>query len=255
MLALLVVAVLAAVAAACDEQSCAIVISGNLAEKPATRGPELDRADISIGNYLLFTIRTPAAGFTVAERERILYMRLTEIMSNERMDTDRFHITDVRGKPTICVGDHRLVTVYPRDAEAAGCSSEQLARQWLESLQTNLRQVSPVFAAAAPVTYDVAVGGTLLFRLRDTNGYGTLRERGAAVEAQVVNAVSKDGMPAISVRPIGDKHAVYADDERIVTVTCEDARLARLKSSEALAQSWAGNLTNALPVIKAGLPD
>ncbi len=241
-------------AAASTEEACEIVISGDLNEKPATRGPELDKADIAIGNFLLFTIRTSAAGFTVAERERIIYLRLTEIISNERVDPGNFRLTDVRGKPTICVGKYRLVTVYPNDAEAAGCSSEELAQQWLASLRTNLPEVAPCASAGAPVTYDVGVGGVLLFRLRDLDAFATLRQRGAVVESRLVDVVSKASMLPITVQPIAEAHAVYVGQQRIVTATKKDAKLARMKNTERLAQAWADNLTKALPIIKAGLP-
>jgi hypothetical protein len=129
---------------------CSVVISGDLDDKPSTRGPALEKADIAIGNHHMFTIETNAAGFTIAERERIVYMRLTEIMSNVRVSESAFGIADVRGKPTICVGPYRLITVYPRDAEAAGCSSFELAVEWTESLVRNLPWVTPVNNLAYP---------------------------------------------------------------------------------------------------------
>ncbi len=231
-----------------------IVISGDLNEKPATRGPQMEKADISIGTYLLLTIRTPAAGFTVAERERIVYMRLTEIFSNERMDADNFVLTKVRGKPTICVGKYRLITVYPRDAEAAGSTSDKLAAKWLKSLRMNLPEVAPINAVAPVPTYDVAVGGALLFRLRDVNGFASLSARGAIVDSRLIEVVSKDGAAPITVRPSGDGHGVYVGEERIVTATKHDAELAGAGDTEDLAEAWAANLKNARPLIKAGLP-
>ncbi len=249
-----VLAVAALAATASTGEACEIVISGDLNDKPATRGPELEKADIAIGNFLLFTIRSPAAGFTVAERERIIYLRLTEIISNERVDPGNFKLTEVRGKPTICVGKYRLITVYPNDAEAVGRSSEELAQQWLASLRTNLPEVAPCASAGAPVTYAVGVGGVLLFRLRDLNGFATLRQRGAVVESRLVDVVSKDGMLPITVQPIGEEHALYVGQQRILTATKKDAKLAKMKSTEELAQAWADNLTKALPIVKAGLP-
>ena len=231
-----------------------IVISGDLNDKPATRGPEMEKAAISIGAYLLLTIRTPAAGFTVAERERIVYERLTEILSYERMDAGNFMLTDVRGKPTLRVGQYRLITVYPRDAEAAGTSSEELAATWLASLRTNLPEVAPINAVEPMPTYDVAVGGALLFRLRDVNGFATLSARGAVVDSRLIEVVSKDGTAPISVRPIAEEHGVYVGEQRIVTATTKDAELAGAVDTEELAEAWAENLTKARPLIKAGLP-
>ncbi len=231
-----------------------IVISGDLNDKPPTRGPDMARADIAIGDYLLLTIRTPAAGFTVAERESIVYMRLTEILSNERMDPGDFVLSEVRGKPTLWVGNYRLITVYPRDAEAAGTTSRQLAVTWLESLRTKLPEVAPINAVAPVPTYDVALGNSLLFRLRDANGFATLSARGAVVDSRLIEVVSKDGSPPIIVRPIADEHGVYVGEERIVTATTKDAELAGASDTAELAEAWAENLTRARPLIKAGLP-
>lgn len=236
-------------------QASSIVVSGDLDNKPATRGPDLDKAEIAIGSQLLFTIRTPAAGFTVAERARILDIRLTEIISNVRMDPGNFRLDQVRGKPTLYVGDYRLVTVYPRDAEAADCTDQELAERWLAGLREKLPLVAPEAAVKAPVTYQVGVGGVMLFRLRDPNGFDTLRARGAAVEARLVPVVSSDGLPAIEVQPVAEGHAIYAGDQQVVTATKLDAEIAGLPDSEALAKAWAARLSDALPLIKAGLPD
>ena len=61
-------------------------------------------------------------------------------------------------------------------------------------------------------------------------------------------------MLPITVQPIGEEHAIYVGQQRIVTATKRDAKLGRIKSTEGLAQAWADNLTEALPIVKAGLP-
>ncbi len=134
----------------CAALPCSVVISGDLADKPATRGPALDRADIAIGNHEMFSILTNAGGFTIAERERIVYMRLTEIISNVRVRPSAFGIVSVRGKPTICVGPYRLITVYPNDAAAAGCTADELAAEWMGSLMRELPWVTPINNVAYP---------------------------------------------------------------------------------------------------------
>ncbi len=131
-------------------QECKIVIGGDLANKPLTSGPDMQKADIGIDGQVFFTINTPAAGFTVAERERIVYIRLVEIMANVQIRPESFQLSKVRGKPTICVGQYQLVTVYPRDAQAAGCSANELAEQWLASLREKLPLVAPAAAVANP---------------------------------------------------------------------------------------------------------
>lgn len=158
----LALAVSAAFAAdVCNAPTCSVIVSGDLSDKPATRGPALEKADIAIGNHDLFTIRTNAGGFTIAERERIVYMRLTEIISNVRVRPSAFTITGVRGKPTLCVGPYRLITVYPNDAAAAGCTSEELAAEWMASLMHQLPWVTPVNNLAYPPKVEPAPAVTL----------------------------------------------------------------------------------------------
>jgi len=147
---LLAAGVVFAAEACSPSADCSLVISGDLDDKPSTRGPALEKADIAIGNHDMFTIQTNAAGFTIAERERIVYMRLTEIISNVRVRESAFSVVSVRGKPTICIGPYRLITIYPRDAEAAGCTSEELATDWMGSLIRNLPWVTPVNNLAWP---------------------------------------------------------------------------------------------------------
>ncbi|MFO7946249.1 MAG: hypothetical protein R6V19_05515 [Armatimonadota bacterium] len=227
-----------------------IVISGDLDNKPATRGPTMDRAEISLGTHPILTIRTPAAGFTIAERERIVYIRLTEIISCQRITPDIFKIRKVRGKPTLYVGDYRFITVYPRDAAAAGLSSMELAEKWLASLRRVLPQVAPYASVAPPETYEVSVGGMLLFRLRDTNGFGTLTARGLQVEMNVADILVEAGSSEVDVRQIDGGCAVLVNGKHIVMATPKDAELAGLESASALAQTWTERLRNALPVIK-----
>lgn len=147
---LVAAALLAMGAVQATAQECQIVIYGDLAEKPATQGPEMQKADIGIDGQVFFTINTPAAGYTVAERERIVYIRLVEIMSNVHIRPESFQLSRVRGRPTICVGNYRLVTVYPRDAQAAGCSADELAGRWLASLREKLPVVAPAAAVTNP---------------------------------------------------------------------------------------------------------
>ncbi len=254
--ALLTVIVALLVASAAMASSDDIVLFGDVNAKPATRGPEMDKADIAIDNHTFFTLHTNAAGYTIAERQRILNIRLTEIISKVRMTDDAFALSSVRGKPTIYVGPYRLITVYPNDAEAAGMSMDELAQQWFESVCTQLPQVAPYAQASAPETFDVSIGGTLLFRLRDRDSLPTLRDRGAEVHKRLIPVVSADVMPTITIQAManGDGYGIFADDVRILSATNTDAELAGLNDAESLAATWAENLRNALPSIKAGLP-
>ncbi|MFW5868686.1 MAG: hypothetical protein ACOCX2_12765 [Armatimonadota bacterium] len=114
-------------------------------EKPTTNAKHVpDVFDIGINGELFFRIRAQAAGFSPAERARIVNTRIVHIISFAPLDPDSVHIKPVRGKPTIYVGDVRLITVYPGDVEATGATSmEQLANLWAASTACCLGNVAP----------------------------------------------------------------------------------------------------------------
>lgn len=114
-------------------------------EKPVTNARQVpDVFDIGIGGELFFRIRTSAAGFTAAERARIVDARLVYAISHGSLDPESVSIKPVRGKPTIYVDNIRLVTVYPSDVKAAGARSmQELARSWAASTACCLERVAP----------------------------------------------------------------------------------------------------------------
>lgn len=114
-------------------------------EKPVTLARIVpDEYEIGVGGTMFLRIRGGAAGFSAAERARIVNTRLTYILSYGDLDPDAVQIIPVRGKPTIYVGNVRLITVYPCDAEAAGASSmEELATIWAAATACCLREIAP----------------------------------------------------------------------------------------------------------------
>lgn len=122
-----------------------VKILGGENEKPVTLAKTMpDEFEIGVGGLTFFRIRAQAAGFTPAERARIVYARLTHILSYGEVDPEAVTIVPVRGKPTIYVGNVRLVTVYPSDVEATNARSmQQLAKIWAASVACCLRNVAP----------------------------------------------------------------------------------------------------------------
>ncbi len=114
-------------------------------EKPVTNARVIpDEYEIGVGGVIMFRIRAGAAGFSAAERARIVDTRMVHILSYGDLDAGAVHVVPVRGKPTIYVGEVRLVTVYPSDVEAAGAESmEQLAGWWAASVACCLKSVAP----------------------------------------------------------------------------------------------------------------
>jgi len=107
-------------------------------------------AEIGVNNHLFLRIRTPAAGFTVDQRRVLLERRLTEMFSCENTRSPDVRVGNIRGKPTIYVGETQLITVYPRDAEANKTTMEWLAAHWAERLRKALPHVGPTRSLKPP---------------------------------------------------------------------------------------------------------
>ncbi|MGI5818208.1 MAG: hypothetical protein ACOX9R_08930 [Armatimonadota bacterium] len=114
-------------------------------EKPVTDAAYVpDVFDIGVNGELFFRIRADAAGFSAAERARIINARIVHIISFAPVNPEAVRVVPVRGKPTIYVGNVRLVTVYPSDVEATGAESMQrLANIWAASTACCLRNIAP----------------------------------------------------------------------------------------------------------------
>ncbi len=114
-------------------------------EKPVTEAKYVpDVFDIGMAGEVFFRIRAEAAGFSAAERARIVNARIVYAISYAPLDPMSVHVEPVRGKPTIYVGDVRLITVYPSDVEATGATSmEQLANLWGVSVAASLERLAP----------------------------------------------------------------------------------------------------------------
>jgi hypothetical protein len=277
----LVIAALFVLAAVCvaDEapasQPCPkgpeLKIWGGLDSKPATADSyDPDKVEIAIGSYKLLELHGPAAGYTLAEREVVVYNRLTEALSQGPVSPSMICVGKVRSAPTIYIGPVRFVSVYARDAAAVQMTQRQLACAWAKRLVEVLPKITeataelkpapmpgvspptmgPAGATAAEV-YEVAVGGTVIFRLRGPDGYESVAARGRAAEAQVVRMLSdgrEKGVVAEAKQVDGEWIVFYAGDQ-VVTVTAADAA-ANKTTLEGLARAWAARLTAILPKVK-----
>ncbi len=130
---------------AAEAQDEEIKILAGEDEKPTTTAKYVpDVFEIGLDGELLFRIRSDAAGFSAAQRARIIDTRLVHAISYGNLDPDAVRIEPVRGKPTVYIGNLRLVTVYPGDVEAAGADSMQhLATIWAASTACCLRELAP----------------------------------------------------------------------------------------------------------------
>ena len=228
-----------------------IVMYGGDTDTPKTNDtwtPE--KSDIAVDNGYFFTILTPAIGYSIPQREAIVYQRITQILSTNPLAP--VTVGKVRGRPTIWVGDMRLITIYPVDAQAAKVSEDELAEQMRASTAKALKKVAPTHFAVGPNTYDVAVDGKLLFRLADRDGYRWLPERGKLIETRIVELLSRGRLPALTTQASGLDTLILANGGLLLTVTQADAaavcqRTGTEMTTLALANAWIENLVRAWP--------
>ena len=120
----------------------AVVALPALAQDLARAAYEPTEADIAINNTVFLRIRTAAAGFTVAQREKIINERLVVILSCHKPGP--VTISSINGKPTIYVDGVQLVTVYPQDGAANKAKSLMaVAQTWAKNLRVGLPKVMP----------------------------------------------------------------------------------------------------------------
>lgn len=213
-----------------------------------------DLVEIKTDSFVYFTIRTPAAGFSIAEREAIVLQRLIEVMSSGNISP--VYVDEVRGAPTVYVGKIRIVTVYPQDVAASGAANAQaLAWQWADGIRKGLLATAPSTCFAGPPVYTVAIGNQVFFRLTDPMGYETVRARGKVTDAALAAIAGNFDPDLVGQAPRADGgiDITYGADT-IVTVTPADAR-SKGMSVNALANAWVANIKAGLPKVSGALCD
>lgn len=254
----------------CSPPSREIKIWGSQDARPKIAdGHDPSQVTIGIGSYDMFEIKTAAAGFSVAEREVIIYNRLASILSTGPVAPHRVCVFKVRSAPTIYVGPYRFVTVYRQDAQAAGTTQEALAEKWRQGIAHALPRVATSAFARHGVPfappglsgegqqqsgeYAVAFGGQLLLRLRNAGDYPSLTARGKAVESQIVKVLSlrQGGKPLAVAQPAGAEWVVKWGELAIVKVSAADAQANGNDGPETLARHWAARLNQILPGLTA----
>lgn len=260
--ALLVLTALAACAqgsSASCAQACPagkeVKVWGSLDSKPKTNEAyQPEKVVIGIGAYEMFEIRNGAAGYSLAEREIAVYNRLTEILSKVSGAPGTICVGQVRSAPTLFIGPYRFISVYAQDAAAFKMTQSALAAKWAAQIGAVLPRVVTENAALKPKQppYEVAVGGLSILRLRDKDGYATVKARGRAIEDQLVLVLS-DGRKAKlhpTAVPVGVNWAVKYGDLTVVEATPTDAVLNH-STPQLLATAWAADLDAALAKLKA----
>ncbi len=221
-----------------------ICLYGHGDDRPLTdvRAYDPSIADVAIDAFLFFRIRTPAAGFSVAEREIIVLQRLVEVMSSGIIGP--VYVDEVRGAPTVYVDKFRLVTVFPCDVVACrATSAHALAQQWADSIRKGLLMTAPSNCFGGVQSYSVGIGAAVFFRLVDPMGYDTVQQRGQAVDRRIakIAASFQPSLVKTKAGAVGSVNVMYGDDI-LVTATPLDAHARQMPNAKALAEAWAKNL-------------
>lgn len=216
-----------------------VVLWGDINEKPVTNAADYNPevAEIRIGGVLFLVLRTPAAGYTVAERETVILRRLVAIYDSGKILPVK--VLPVRGRPTIYVGNIRLVTVYPRDVEAAGDGSvRDLARHWAEGVRQGLLLTAPGKCFPEGPTYCAKLSGKPIARLLEPDSFQNVRQRGLAVEERLAAIVEGFDPAGLATADTAVGTAVTYNGTTLVTATAVDARESKYDSTAELAAAW-----------------
>lgn len=231
-----------------------IVMYGGQNDRPLTTPAYApDIADVKINSTLYFRIRTPAAGYSVAEREIIVLQRIVEVMSSGKISP--VYVDEVRGAPTVYVGKYRIITVYQADVAAEGAANAQaLAEVWADRIEKGLLATAPSSCFGGPPYYNVGIGDKVLFRLVDPMRFESVRRRGEEVDKRLAAIVAQFDPEWITTKvgQMGRVHVLYRGDI-IVTATPKDAHMRGAASADALANAWAANLRTVLSQIGGAL--
>lgn len=240
----------------CSTARCAlsgeIVLWGSDTERPATNAAAYAPTSAAIQSdaAVYFEIRCPAAGYTVAQRERIILIRLAEALSQQQAPV--VAIDEIRGRPTLYLNKVRLVTVYPEDVAAAkACSARCLAERWAEGLRAGLAKTAPLGVLGGPPVYRVAIGGKLLFRLIYPDGYENVRRRGEEVDRRLAKLMQELTPGALATVPVADGVMVTVHGKPLVTACPGDILPGEYESTQELAAAWVKNLLGLLPTVGA----
>ena len=118
-----------------------VIYSGDDDVPRAGNLPPETAGDIKINSFLIMKLPGGGGGIPLNVRAEIMDTRITEILS--AWIVGPIKIGEIRGKPTIWVGEYRLITVYPEDAAATGTTMRGLAETWAKSVEDVLWKCSP----------------------------------------------------------------------------------------------------------------
>jgi len=216
-----------------------VVIYGGEDEKPAVREPIIGPVDVAVNGVVFFTIPGAAIGYSSVERREIVETRITEILSTCPLAP--VTVRPVRGKPTVYVGNIRLITVYPADVRNTGAdSAKELAAKWAEGTAAALQVVAPTAFRPAPRGRGVYVLGIPWFEVYDKDGFSSLPARVDEIQDRIAGIARNvpNASDAVNVRQLTG-WAVFVSGSLLITATDEDAKGNGVSCPQRLMNMWA----------------
>lgn len=101
---------------------------------------------IAVDGIAVISLPGGGGGVPLSVRAEILDTRMTEVLCRPPAPVT---IGEIRGKPTLYVGDLRLITVYPEDAAARGTRMQELAQQWAAQVRAAISRCHPQLGPSA----------------------------------------------------------------------------------------------------------
>lgn len=123
---------------------------GAESQQPETAVASADHADLGIaiefGGVVIMRIRAGAAGYDPIVRANLIYQRLTTATDayRGRLASTPVKVVQIKGDPTLYIGDQLIVTVDEQTAQINGMHPLELAHQWAQLLKKGLANYAKV---------------------------------------------------------------------------------------------------------------
>jgi hypothetical protein len=100
--------------------------------------------EICVAGKIVARIRTKGKYGSLAERERKINQAIVEVQSKEDCNHPKITVAMEGNTPVIMAWKHRIMEVYPEDAQPTGLTPKALAAQWKANLEKRLPEAVPV---------------------------------------------------------------------------------------------------------------
>lgn len=102
--------------------------------------------DVELGSYVLFRMRCPSGGQTVADRAAAVQQRVNDLLTSEGINLSTVKVVSMGKEAAIYVAGNLLVTVDECTARANKTTPIGLAKTWAD----RFKQIYPIVAPKNP---------------------------------------------------------------------------------------------------------